>query len=609
MRSKGASRAVVCLGLAALLVAGCSGGGGGSTPRNNPTPTPSPAPTGAAAAFVCPSSDSASAVRVAGSASRRRVLPARHTAAATAPTGLIAVSYSRSAAQNSHASIATREAAFGASFVQEYDFSHIGRVTRVLSVAPARAASVKTSLRSQPGVLAVGDAGVRRYASSVTQPYFPNDPYFTGFATTIPPDAGATAPPATFEVGPLEQSAAVPGQWDMHAMQLEHAFAYSQPSNGSGVTNPSALGSNSVKIAIIDTGEDNTHPELHAKIAYQKCFITNLSGTQSKSNFSSDPFGHGTDVSGIAAADLGNGLGFAGAGGNAAIYGYRVFPTPDDNCANDTLAASDPQCGADDSDIVSAINDAVAQHVNVINLSLGGGACASGVDPDPLEGDAIADALAANVIVVAAAGNDSAPGSVAAVEAPACDTGVIAVGATGLADGQPNGAGNSGGSASSPYEYLASYSNAGSPGAALNSAAAWGIVAPGGDPTSAADDDNFHWIENLWTSTPYQSSPSDANFTGECTDDYPNESGTTPPVDCRTEIAGTSMSSPHVAGAAALILSVKPSYQSPSAMKQLLCQTADDIGDPHEGCGRINIYRAMAQALADPSPPPPSGSP
>ena len=580
MRSKRALRSIVCLGAAALLTCGCSGGGGGSTPRNNPTPTPSPAPTGAAAAFVCPTSDAPSAVTVATSASRRRILPARHTsAAATAPTGLIAVSYSRSTAQNSHASIVSREASLGASLVAEYDFSHIGRVTRVLSVAPARAASVKTSLRSQLGVLAVGDAGVRRYVSSVTAPYFSNDPYFAGFATT---------------------SADVPGQWDMHAMQLEHAFAYSQPSNGSGVTNPSALGSSGVKIAIIDTGEDSTHPELHSKIAYQKCFVTNLSGTQSKSNFSSDPFGHGTDVSGIAAADLGNGLGFAGAGGNAVIYGYRVFPTPDDNCAND--GSSDPQCRADDADIVSAINDAVTQHVNVINLSLGGDTCASGVDPDPLEGDAIANAIAANIVVVAAAGNSSSPGSIAGVQAPACDTGVIAVGATGLADGQPNGDGNSGGSATSPFEYLASYSSAGSPGASLNSAAAWGIVAPGGDPTSAEDADNFHWIENLWTSTPYQSSPSDENFVGECTDDYPNETGTTPPVDCRTEIAGTSMSSPHVAGAAALILSVKPSYQSPAAMKQLLCQTADDIGDPHEGCGRLNIYRAMAQALADPSP-------
>ena len=76
-----------------------------------------------------------------------------------------------------------------------------------------------------------------------------------------------------------------------------------------------------------------------------------------------------------------------------------------------------------------------------------------------------------------------------------------------------------------------------------------------------------------------------------------------PPVDCRTLIAGTSMSTPHVAGAAALILAVAPQYGTPSMMKTLLCQTADDIHDTHEGCGRLNVYRAMAVAIGDSSPP------
>jgi subtilisin family serine protease len=63
------------------------------------------------------------------------------------------------------------------------------------------------------------------------------------------------------------------------------------------------------------------------------------------------------------------------------------------------------------------------------------------------------------------------------------------------------------------------------------------------------------------------------------------------------------MAAPNVAGAAALILAVNASYQSPSAMRTLLCGTADDISDGHEGCGRLDVYRAMAQALNDPSPP------
>jgi hypothetical protein len=38
-------------------------------------------------------------------------------------------------------------------------------------------------------------------------------------------------------------------------------------------------------------------------------------------------------------------------------------------------------------------------------------------------------------------------------------------------------------------------------------------------------------------------------------------------------------------------------------MRQLLCQTADTINDPNQGCGRLNVYRAMATALSDPTPP------
>jgi subtilisin family serine protease len=522
-------------------------------------------------------------------------MASRHAAQAAATSGLIAVTYDRSTATRMASSIATREASLGARSVSSFDFANAGTTVHVLSVPAAQVASVESSLRAQSGVRSVGKTGERRFATTAAA-YFPNDPYFDGFKTTVAPSTGTTPPPATYEVGPYEESNNVPGQWDMHAIGLEHAFGYSQGGNGSGIVNANALGSSSIKIAMIDTGEDVLHPELASKVAYQKCYITNEAGTTSVSNFAPDPFGHGTDTAGIAAAATNNAIGFAGTGGNVVLYDYRVFPTPDDNCGNDNN--SDQQCSASTLDIASALNDAVAHGVNVISISLGGESCNNGVDDDSTEGNAINNAINAGIIVVAAAGNSGPP-----VNAPGCDSGVIAAGASSLDDGSSNGSVHTGGTASKPVEYVASYSAYNtSQGASAHSSSAWGIVAPGGDPGSDTDADDLHWIENIWTSTPYQSSPSDITFEGECTNDYPNGTLTTNP-DCRTLIAGTSMSTPHVAGAAALVLSVNSSYQSPTKMKQLLCSTADDIGDPHEGCGRVNVYRAMATALGDANPP------
>ena len=69
--------------------------------------------------------------------------------------------------------------------------------------------------------------------------------------------------------------------------------------------------------------------------------------------------------------------------------------------------------------------------------------------------------------------------------------------------------------------------------------------------------------------------------------------------------SGTSMASPMVAGAVALILSVNPNL-NPEQVQQLLQQTADDIGDPgfdqKAGWGRINLLRALQQAPAGPKP-------
>lgn len=580
------ARLVPALGATlSLLLSACSGGGGGGVPPGGGGGGGGGG--GTPSAYTCPTSDTQTSVaRGGGSVSTtsigshsdavRRSMFRAPQATTTGSAVMIGVTYDRSLEQASHSALLAREQSLGATFIREIDLPHVGIIAHVLTVPVTQLLSVESSLRAQAGVRGVGVLQ-RRYPVTVSQGYFPSDPYFDGFA----PD----------NVAPYYEGQSIPGQWDMHAIQLEHAFEYSQTGNGSSVAvNPGALGSSSVKIALIDTGQDTTHPELNTKVVYQRCYITK-NGSQSVSDFTTDPQGHGTDTAGIAAEDMNNGLGFTGAGGNVVIYGYRVFPEPNDTCAGATPGT---QCSASTLDIASAINDTIAQHVNVISISLGGGTCTGGVDPDPIEGAAIQAALTAGIIVVAASGNESA----SQPDAPGCDTGVIAAGATSLDDGTLNGSSHLGGTLANPIQYVASYSNDGTtnvPG----SASSWGIVAPGGDPNGNTDLDDLHWIENIWTSLPF-----DSKFAGTCTDDYPNGGSTTPPVDCRILVAGTSMSTPHVAGVAALILSATGGsssiYQSPSAMKTLLCQTADDLSDPRQGCGGLDAYRAMAKALNDP---------
>lgn len=74
-----------------------------------------------------------------------------------------------------------------------------------------------------------------------------------------------------------------------------------------------------------------------------------------------------------------------------------------------------------------------------------------------------------------------------------------------------------------------------------------------------------------------------------------------------TFAGGTSISSPAVAGVAALVLSVNPNL-SPAEVQDILKRSADDLGpagwDPSFGSGRVNAARAVAMAGGTPAPTP-----
>ena len=78
-----------------------------------------------------------------------------------------------------------------------------------------------------------------------------------------------------------------------------------------------------------------------------------------------------------------------------------------------------------------------------------------------------------------------------------------------------------------------------------------------------------------------------------------------------SDSTGTSPASPFVAGAAALVLSLNPQLQ-PQEVAAILDLASDDLGapgvDPHFGWGRLNVERAVTQAVAlsdEPNPPTP----
>jgi subtilisin family serine protease len=64
-----------------------------------------------------------------------------------------------------------------------------------------------------------------------------------------------------------------------------------------------------------------------------------------------------------------------------------------------------------------------------------------------------------------------------------------------------------------------------------------------------------------------------------------------------TWTAGTSMAAPHVSGVAALVVGKHGGEMSPSALKQILRASADDLGKPGNdseyGGGRVNASRAV----------------
>lgn len=248
-----------------------------------------------------------------------------------------------------------------------------------------------------------------------------------------------------------------------------------------------------IKVAIVDTGIDVKHSDL----------IDNLKGGASTVGYTTsynDDNGHGTHVAGIAAA-VDNTIGVIGVGPQIDLYAVKVL----DRRGSGYL-----------SDVIEGLDWAVANGMQVVNMSLGTSAYNKSFE------DAVKKVNAAGITQVAAAGN-SGPGD-NTVTYPAKFTEVIAVSAT------------------DKFDTIASWS---SRGPEID------LAAPGVS------------IYSTYKGSTYKT------------------------------LSGTSMAAPHVAGAAALVLTQTAKCDtdlsgscSPAEVQQRLEATAEDLGT----AGRDNLY-------------------
>ncbi len=144
-----------------------------------------------------------------------------------------------------------------------------------------------------------------------------------------------------------------------------------------------------VQVAVLDTGISTTHQDLVGQYVPGRNFAPD-NNSNVNSNLYVDDNGHGSNVSGIIAAKLNNGVGGSGIAPDAKIVPVKVM-----NADGRGTSAT----------ITQGIRYAAGiSAVKVMNLSLGG------YNQDILYSNAISDATDAGILVVVSAGNDNTSG-------------------------------------------------------------------------------------------------------------------------------------------------------------------------------------------------------
>ncbi|MEV4877904.1 S8 family peptidase [Streptomyces cyaneofuscatus] len=276
-----------------------------------------------------------------------------------------------------------------------------------------------------------------------------------------------------------------------------------------------------VKIAVLDTGVDGTHPDLKGKIVAAKNFST--------SGDLKDRIGHGTHVASIAA------------GSGAKQGGKFKGVAPDAKLLAGKVLGDDGY--GDDSGILAGMEWAVAQGADIVNLSLGG---MDTPEVDALEAAVNKLSATKGVLFAIAAGNEGS--GAGTVGSPGSADAALTVGAVDVKD------------------KLAGFSSRGP--RVGDGAVKPDVTAPGVDITAA-------------------SAPGSeiAQEVGESPAGY-------------LTISGTSMATPHVAGAAALLKQQHPEWTYTQLKSVLASSTKPGAYTPfQQGTGRIAVDRALTQSV------------
>jgi hypothetical protein len=174
-------------------------------------------------------------------------------------------------------------------------------------------------------------------------------------------------------------------EWHLAAIQAPGAWNYT-------------VGSAAIRVGMIDSGVDGTHPDLIPNLIGGYNFLTGTTNT-------SDTMGHGTTTAGTVAAAGNNGIGAVGVEWTSAIM---------------PLVVVDSTGTASYSNIANAITYAANNGVRIVNISIGGTSSSSTLQ------SAVTYAWNKGTVVFASAGN----GGLNAPYYPAGCQYAVAVGAT-----------------------------------------------------------------------------------------------------------------------------------------------------------------------------------